>query len=281
MIVVDPSPNFLVEPFIGHVVSGLSTELAGHGYACLLYGQRECSESENLFHTYSRTDGICVFLSGPTAARRRFMEALMRLKEPIVAIEEIEDFSSDDVALVRQDDEQGARNIVEHLLSCGARSFIFLTPEPVWPAMIMRERGIRSALRQFPKKTHFEKVTCGFGNFEDVQKSLSKWLDGNPLVDAIISNNDHIGIAAIKTLNTRGIRIPRDIMVTGFNGFEFWNYSDPLLTTTVSPAYQLGREGARLLLERLSSGRFPTHDLVLPLSFRQGQSTKARVGDVE
>ncbi len=274
MIVVDPSTNFLSDPFIGRVVSGMSAELARHGYACLLQGLNNGAASDALLSNYSRTDGLCILPSGSTPTRRRLIQSLLRLGEPMVLIEEIERYDSPDVAVVRQDDRGGASMVVRHLLECGARSFAFLTPAPVWPAMIERERGIRATLKAAGTQTSFEKITCGFGVFQDVEQALDQWMAGHKLVDALIGNNDQIGISAARMLARRGIRVPEDIMVTGFNAFELWNYGDPPLTTIVTPPYELGQRSAQLLLQRLETGSFPVREVVLPVSLRVAESTR-------
>jgi LacI family transcriptional regulator len=273
MIVVDPSPNFLVEPFIGHVVSGLSSELAANGYACLLQGLRSCDEDQAVIRNFTRSDALCVFASGTRAARRAFLCKLAGFGAPIVAIEEDRLFESDDIAIVRQDDAEGARMLVEHLLALGARRFTYIAPAPIWSANATRELTIRRTLRRFREPTQLRKLSCGYGNFDEVRESIAAWLDSGPIGDAIMANNDHIGIAVLKTLAARSIRVPRDIMMTGFNGFEFWNYSDPLLTTVVSPAHGMGQVAARALLERLDSGRFSRREWVLPVAFQQGETT--------
>ena len=274
MIVVDPSPNFLVEPFIGHVVSGLSSELAANGYACLLQGLRSCEEAEAVIRNFTRSDALCVFASGKRSARRKFLHRLASLGEPIVAIEEDRPFESKDIAVVRQDDATGASMLVDHLLALGARHFTYITPEPVWSANAVREATIRTQLRRFPEETSLRKLTCGFGNFDEVQNSISAWLTEGPTGEAVMANNDHIGIAVLKTLAGRSVRVPQDIMVTGFNGFEFWNYSNPLLTTIVSPAAGMGSVAARALLERLDKGEFSQREWILPVRFQQGESTR-------
>ena len=256
MIVIDPSPNFLVEPFIGQVVSGLSTKLAAEGYACLLQGIRSCRAEGVDAQNFARSDALCLFPSGPRAARWKLCADLAALRIPIVLIEDHEPPPGLDIAVVRQDDAAGARALIEHLRACQARSFLYVTPKPTWPSNVAREAAFRARLDELGQDIRFEKLTCGFGNFRDVQNAVEQWLDGGGRCDAILGNNDHIGIAVLKTLSARGVQVPDEILVTGFGAFELWNYSSPLLTTISSPAYELGRQAARALLERLGEGKF-------------------------
>lgn len=274
MIVVDPSPNFLVEPFIGHVVTGLSTELAARGYACLLQGMRDCRLDDATLQNFARSDALCLFPSGPAPLRRRLSSQLSSLGIPLVLIEENQVLAEPDVAFVRQDDAAGAIMLLRHLLDLGGRNFLYVAPQPTWPANVAREAAYRSLLRAEPCQTNFSTLTCGFGNFSEVQEAIEEWLDAGGRCDVILGNNDHIGIAILKTLAARGIRVPEDVMVTGFGAFELWNYSSPLLTTIASPAHKMGQHAARALLDRLGQGTFSQREWILPMSLRIGGSTR-------
>ena len=70
----------------------------------------------------------------------------------------------------------------------------------------------------------------------------------------------------------RHVSVPGDLRVTGFNGFEFAQYVRPRLTTVVSPAYEMGKRGAALLLERLSGPAFAETDLLFEVTLQPGDS---------
>jgi LacI family transcriptional regulator len=70
----------------------------------------------------------------------------------------------------------------------------------------------------------------------------------------------------------RGVKVPDQVLVTGFNGFESVRYASPELTTIGSPAYELGRRGGTEILERVETGSFSNHDIILPVKFIAGAS---------
>jgi LacI family transcriptional regulator len=106
-----------------------------------------------------------------------------------------------------------------------------------------------------------------------VEVALDGHAQRNEIPDAVMGANDQIGIAAMKWLRRKDLRVPDDVLVTGYNAFEFWNYSDPVLTTVHSPAYEMGARGGEAILERLKSGKFDRRDEVLPVSLQVGGST--------
>jgi LacI family transcriptional regulator len=113
----------------------------------------------------------------------------------------------------------------------------------------------------------FHVVRCGDEGFDDTQAAFALHVEMHCLPDLVIGGNDRMAIAAMKFLQTLGRAVPADVRVTGFNGFDFWRYASPELTTVFSPAFQLGAESARALLRRLEFGSFPWRKRTLPVVF--------------
>lgn len=276
MLIIDPTPTFMTDPLIAKVVAGLSRTLSAQGYGCLLEGLPPSEIERSIFIRHARVDGLCVFLSGGDDERRVILDRLARLREPIVAFQETIDSFSEDHCRVRQDDYGGASMIAGHLLERGARRILLLVPDTLWPAVIQREQGVRDALVSSGEPFELSRLCCGSGDYRDTQAALERHLAGSPLPDAMFANNDQIGIAAMRLALARGIRIPEDLMITGFNGFEFWQYTTPSLTTALSPADELGPIAATQMLARIETGAFGSRDIVRPVELRVAGSTLRR-----
>ena len=72
-----------------------------------------------------------------------------------------------------------------------------------------------------------------------------------------------------------GFRIPEQVQITGFNAFEIWRYVDPVLTTVRSAAHALGERAAEELIARFQAGQFRQREIVLPVEFQPGNSTRS------
>ncbi|MBX6322137.1 MAG: LacI family DNA-binding transcriptional regulator [Rhodospirillaceae bacterium] len=273
MIVVDDSPAFLADPFITYVVAGLSNYLGQRGYALVLQGLplRDLRSSPLVRHVL--TDGLCILLSGSDATRRACLKRLAELEQPVVAFQERRPRGVDDLCVVRQDDRHGGALICAHLLERGARRLAVLRPVLDWPAIREREAGMRQTAKDHGARVRLDIVRCGDETLRDTQLALESYLDRHGVPDAVAALNDQMGLAAIKLLRRRGLRVPQDVLVTGFNAFHFWEYADPLLTTVRSPAYEMGARGGEAMLRRLREGRFPARDIVLPVELQPGDST--------
>ena len=272
MIIIDKSPNFLADPFITQLVAGLSNEVNSEGHAILLHGMPAGRLSESPMVRNLRTDALCVLLSGNPRVRRSCLETLVNLHQPLVVFQETLPTAGPDICVVRQDDFAGGMMLGEAVIRRGARRLMLLLPQLYWPAIGERVRGVRAALRCSGVPATLHIIRAPDGNVNDMQATLRAAIarHGNP--DALLAGNDQMAIAAASLLRAEGLSVPRDVMVTGFNGFDFWRYTEPMLTTVQSCAYQLGARGGREVLARLRGKRFPASEIVLPVTFLPGAS---------
>jgi LacI family transcriptional regulator len=272
MIVVDDMPHYLADPFITQVVAGLSNAVNDHGYGLLLQGLSARAFSSSPVIRDIRTDGNCVMMSGPNAARRSFIETLLGLHQPLVLFQETLRFPGVDICSIRQADRVGGYNLAKETLKVGARRLIMPVPDLYWPAIGERIAGVRAAVRETENGANLRIVKCGNAEFIDTQSAIARDMEEHGLPDAILAGNDQMGIAAMKLVNARGLKIPDDILITGFNAFEFWQYTEPMLTTVRSPAYEIGARGGAEILKRLSTGRFEVPEIVYPVALQRGGS---------
>ena len=99
-------------------------------------------------------------------------------------------------------------------------------------------------------------------------------LDGSDPVDAIYYSNDDMAMGGLMHCLANGIRVPDSVALCGYSGFSL-TYALPMqLTTVVSPRFEIGREAARYIVERLSGPR-PAKPVrrVLPFEFVAGQTS--------
>lgn len=275
LLIIDDSPMFLADPFITQVVAGLSNYLGNHGYGFLLQGSQSTKIEDTVFVKDARTDGLCILASGSQGDRNAIYGRFSKMNEPLIIFMDPSWKTSDDVCVVRQDDRGGGSAIGKHLLERGARRIVFLASSLEWPSASQRLQGLRESLRRHSRKTEISLVRATTPSFEGAKLALDDFLSTNEMPDAVVAANDRFGIAAMRLLEDRGVRIPDDVMITGFNGFEFWQFTRPVLTTVRSAAYEIGIKGAEALIDRLNNGRFRCPEIILPVTLQDGGSTRA------
>jgi LacI family transcriptional regulator len=273
MIIIDEAPQYLADPFTTHVVAGLSNRLNTMGYGLLMQGlSAEAFRSSSIIRGI-RTDAICVMLSGSDALRRGIVETLLALRQPLLVFQDTLKFPDADLCTIRQADREGGRLVGAEVLKLGVRSVVALVPEAHWPAIAERVKGLRDAIRERGGEVVLRVVKCGDGELHDTRAALAGDIDAHGRPDAIVAGNDQMGIAAMKLMADQGVEVPRDVAITGFNAFDFWQYTTPVLTTVRSPAYEMGARGAHEILNRLSAGRFEQPEIVFPVELQPGGST--------
>jgi DNA-binding LacI/PurR family transcriptional regulator len=273
MILVDESPAFLADHFSGQIVAGLTNILSRADHTVSIQGIRgDQLDNASIIRNFA-VDGFCVTLSGTPDARRRMIDSLVRLDQPLVLIQEPIPPPAGDVCIVRQDDAGGGRLIADHLAARRVGRLLVVVPGLEWPAVDERVAGLRRGIAAAGGDVTIDIIETAGEDFDSTQTAVAAYLDNHPLPGAIVGANDRLAIAAMSLLESRGIAVPGKVRITGFNGFESRRYARPLITTVRSAAYEMGERAGELLLERLSTGAFPVREVVLPVHFDLGETT--------
>lgn len=163
-----------------------------------------------------------------------------------------------DVPSVRVDASGGMSSIAEHLVRAHGRGrFLFLAgPRGHLEAEARKAeflRGIASLAPVSAPGAGAGRVELLYGDFteEDARDKVALFLDSGPAVDAIVAANDLMAVGAMRALADRGIDVPRDVSVTGFDDTEDSRFSIPPLTTVRQPAAELGRMAVHKMAARL------------------------------
>ena len=120
-----------------------------------------------------------------------------------------------------------------------------------------REKGIHAALaEQLPDAARSLEIIDVDIAADRAYQDLDRWLEGRTaLPQALFAENDVVAAAAIRALTARGIRVPQDISVMGFDDIPLCEMVEPTITTVHSFKETLGREAVTLLHRRISSGQ--------------------------
>jgi DNA-binding LacI/PurR family transcriptional regulator len=265
-LILDDAARFLADPMTDLFLSGLGDVLRDQGYALLIQASRPSNPIEGLLTPVleGRIDGAVVFLSGPSPVRAQYIRSLRRLAGPFVLLQEHDDVDGE-VPSICADDRGGSRDLCRHLIASGHTRIGFLTAAHRWSAIEERYVGYLEAHEEadlVPSPDH----ALWHGDFEALEaaNAAGMMLDLAPAPTAIMCGNDLIALGVLKTARDRGLRVPDDLAVTGFDDFEFAAAIDPPLTTVRIDGYDMGRLAAQELLGAVlgkrsaTARRFPT-----------------------
>lgn len=273
MIIFDDSPFFLADLFTAQLVTGLTNFLNLADFSVTIQGIRHDQLRHSVLVRNLEVAGFCAMLSGPPEKRRQNITELARLNQPVILLQEALKTGETDFCVVRQDDFGGGALIADHLAARGVKNYLLVVPQQDWPAIENRIAGFKQAIARTKPDASVAIIKSKTEGFDDVQSAVSAYLDHKPLPDAIVGANDSLATAAMLCLFARGIKVPGDIRIVGFNGFEAHRYSRPAITTVASAPYEIGETAAGLILARLDSGSFEKSEVILPVHFKLGDTT--------
>ena len=235
------------EPFALQLLRGVSAALENTDYDVLAYAGT-VSAGEHLGwerRSLSRLGGTLIdgaILVTPTTTRAE-------TSVPIVAVDP--HIGANDSATVSVANIEGARAATEHLISLGHRRIAHLRGRTDLESAQERERGYRSALDAAGISYDPALVADGGYRAADSTAGANAILDLPDTPTAVFAANDLSAIEMMRIATKRGLRVPSDISVVGFDDILDAGSHSPQLTTVRQPLPEMGTAAARMLLDIL------------------------------
>lgn len=161
---------------------------------------------------------------------------------------------SADYTSVTCDDLLGGQLVGRRLLDAGRRDLAVLAGLPFASTAIERTKGAVDAFAE--AGLHVPEGRIAWGPFDAAggREGAEKLLATEPYPDAIFATNDFAAIGALGVLRDRGLRVPDDISLIGYNDTPLAAELPTPLTTVRSPMHEMGRRGVDLLIDLLGGG---------------------------
>jgi DNA-binding LacI/PurR family transcriptional regulator len=171
---------------------------------------------------------------------------------PVVLLgENIAPLSTDHV---RIDNVAAAAQVVRHLAALGRRRIAFMCAEHPAPTETSKMRliGYQQGLESCGLPVDTSLIVFGsVADADAASASLATALDAGMAPDAIVCRDDLVALGALRTLSERGIRVPEDVAITGWDDITLASALRPSLTSIRADSAQLARRALDLLLERI------------------------------
>ena len=248
--------------YIGEIIRGIDAELSLTNLDLILYTTHRTASKESMYIANLATgmvDGLLLVLPRSPVD---FIGNLLQRKFPFVLIDH--QGTGRDCPAVGATNWQGAYNATEYLIKLGHNRIGFITGSMDLGCSVDRLVGYKSALRT----NHIsEKPELIFeGNFfqPDGFAGASVLLDLPEPPTAIFASNDVMAMGAMDAVRTRGLRIPDDISILGFDDIPQAALVRPGLTTVAQPLEKMGRVATQMLLDLLKSPEKGANRIELP-----------------
>lgn len=247
-------------PFYGVALRGIEEELSKAGYSPLFVsGQFDAAVEARCIDVLRsrRVDGIIV-LNG------RIADAQLRAHArslPIVVTGR--DLKAPRLVSLHSDNTAGARLATAHLLELGHRRIAFIAGDPQHADAADRLAGYRAALQA--AGVAFDPALVLPGAFHEASglEAVERLLDSGTPFTALFAANDQTAFGAALALHRRGLHVPADISLVGYDDLAGASYAVPPLTTVRQSGFEIGRLAAAAMLD-LIAGRKPRPALPPP-----------------
>ncbi|WP_093800765.1 LacI family DNA-binding transcriptional regulator [Streptomyces sp. Wb2n-11] len=154
------------------------------------------------------------------------------------------------VAALTFDNRGGARRLTEHLLALGHRRIGYVAGPVERTTTRHRLEGHREALAEAGVPDEGELTVHGPYDRRSGYDATLELLRRDPGLTAVVAANDTVALGACAALRDRGLRIPDDVSVAGFDDLPFSVDTVPALTTVRLPLYEAGARAGRLATGR-------------------------------
>ncbi|MBY7961769.1 LacI family DNA-binding transcriptional regulator [Vibrio fluvialis] len=231
-----------------HLVQGIEAVTKAAGYDTLIahtgYSSKEEEEKIAALLSY-RVDGLILTETNHTD---RTLQMLNSAGIPVVETMEIP-LSPIDMA-VGLDHEQTSYEVVQNMIARGKKHIVYLGAR-LDTRTRLRMKGYERAMQNAGLEP-LQVSTGEHSSFTLGGALLEKALREQPQLDAIFCTNDDVAIGAMMYCAHKGIKVPEQIGVVGYNALDIGQAIIPKLTSVETPRFEIGKKSAELLLAALS-----------------------------
>lgn len=239
-------------PYLADLVNPIETAVTRLGSTMLLGETHEDAGDE--YHLIAtlldrRVDGIIL---APTAgAAERTLPLLARAGVPTVLIDRaVDPLRFDQVA---SDNVAPMAGLVDHLAGHGHRRVALIAGLPGLATSDERLEGYRRGVQRSGLDADPDLVVTGGSDATGAEAATVQLLELPDPPTALVTANNYMTVGALKLLRRRGIRIPDQLAVAGFDDFEWSDLIEPPLTAIAQNWETIGRRAGELLTERMAA----------------------------
>lgn len=236
-------------PFYSSIVKGIEDVAHKNDYNVMLCNTNYDPERMNAYIELLKnrlSDGAVVM--GLELGKLEFSDLAKRF--PIVqCCEYIEGAGTSYVAI---DDFSAAIKAVRHLVNLGHKRIGLITCKDRFISNVKREQGYKEAIKDAGIEADPELIMyVDSHGFKNGLRAVEKLIMMPKRPTAIFACSDLLAIGAMKGIKERGLQVPEDIAIVGFDNISFASVCNPPLTTIAQPQYDLGCTAMDILIKQI------------------------------
>ena len=270
-VIVKGATNML----FASMMAQLQNDIEKQGYECLIYYINENdNELEQAIQVCNDRKPMGIMFLGSN--HQVFMEQFSAINIPCVLVTNSgKTLNYENLSSVSTDDSYGAMAAVEYLLELGHRDIGIIGGYLDGPVAATRLDGCIKAFNkynvQFLPDIQYEPSMFIMSKGYEAMKNL---LDRMENITAVFAMSDVMAMGAMRAIKDRGLRIPEDISVVGYDGIELTEYLVTKLTTIRQNREEIAKRSVDILIDKIEHSGDAVHEII-PFRLITGESTKS------
>ncbi len=234
-------------PFFSAIIESFRKNAEREGYDLIFASRnlrnRDISYLEHF--SYRAVDGIVVICSDPQDPQ---VQEMINSTIPIVVI----DMNKQNCSLVFSDNIEGGKLAVNYLHTLGHTKIAHIAGDALTDAGAERIKGFKKAMNELnlPIQEGYL-INGGLFSIGEGKAAMEKLLMLDDVPTAVFVAGDHMAIGAIEAIKERGLSVPEDISIIGYDDIEMAAYITPKLTTIKQDTDMIGYQAAKLLMKQI------------------------------
>lgn len=260
----------IIHPFFSEMINYIEEAAYKKGYRIILCNSQSLDEKEESYVNIlkaNRAAGIIMFTGGSS------LKAFESLGTPVIAIECFPEYAS---TVIECDNEMGGAIAAELLAEKGCKCVVLVsnTPPGPMPAYKRTESFMRMCEEMGLEAHLLVTSEASFDQISYVQE-MEAVIKENPdvykRVDGVFATGDMIAAQVLRICQNRGLRVPEDVKVIGYDDVLMASYFNPPLTTVHQPIKEMAELSVDLMIKSLAGESLEEH-YVLPVHMVERES---------
>lgn len=269
---------FYLRYFFMDILVGVGDELASHGYDIILFNIKSPDDIKNVLRKIIGESKISGLIGISISFNDEEIKNLDDAGIPVVLV----DSSNDNVSSIFINNINGGYKAVKHLVELGHTKIATIIGSHTDPFKLnitkSRLKGMKRALKE--NDIHFEPNYVRHGNWNkySAYEAMEVLLSLHEPPTAVFCCSDIMALGAIEKVKKRGLRIPEDIAIVGYDDLEFSSLIG--LTTLRQPLDILGEMSTKIIMSNISEGKYRKQKIEIePELIIRNSTVKEEVGN--
>ena len=242
-------------PFFAELARGVEDVAYANEFAVMLCNSDEDLKKEAFYLDVMRAESVDGIILPPINDRDSEVIKMAESGMPVVTVDRSLDHPL--ISKVEVDNRQGSWEAVSHLIKLGHRRIGLITGRLNVSTAKDRKAGYEDALRSHDLPLNPDYIHVGDNKQASGAALATEMLELAEPPSALFVTNNLMAVGAIEAIHRRGLKIPGDVAIIGFDDLPWAEALDPPLTVVRQPAYEVGQAAAELLIKRLGDPAAP------------------------